>query len=61
MDIRAAEISSILKEQIANFGTEAQVSDESAREPPSIGISQRLSSCSTARMPQIVGAPGWRR
>src|SRR5258708_5910133 len=27
MDIRAAEISAILKEQIANFGTEAQVSE----------------------------------
>ena len=27
MDIRAAEISSILKEQIANFGTEADVSE----------------------------------
>jgi len=27
MDIRAAEISSILKEQIANFGTEAEVSE----------------------------------
>ena len=26
MDIRAAEISSILKDQIANFGTEADVS-----------------------------------
>ena len=27
MDIRAAEISAILKEQIANFGTEAEVSE----------------------------------
>src|SRR5258708_37547966 len=27
MDIRAAEISAILKEQIANFGAEAQVSE----------------------------------
>ncbi|MBT4083925.1 MAG: F0F1 ATP synthase subunit alpha, partial [Alphaproteobacteria bacterium] len=27
MDIRAAEISSILKDQIANFGTEAEVSE----------------------------------
>ena len=27
MDIRAAEISSILKEQIANFGTEAEVAE----------------------------------
>ena len=27
MDIRVAEISAILKEQIANFGTEAEVSE----------------------------------
>jgi len=27
MDIRAAEISSILKDQIANFGTEAEVAE----------------------------------
>ena len=27
MDIRAAEISAILKQQIANFGTEAEVAD----------------------------------
>ena len=27
MDIRAAEISAILKEQIANFGTEAEVAE----------------------------------
>ncbi len=27
MDIRAAEISSILKSQIANFGTEAEVTE----------------------------------
>ena len=27
MDIRAAEISSILKDQISNFGTEAEVSE----------------------------------
>jgi len=27
MDIRAAEISAILKEQIANFGTEAEISE----------------------------------
>ncbi len=27
MDLRAAEISAILKEQIANFGTEAEVSE----------------------------------
>ncbi len=27
MDIRAAEISSILKSQIANFGTEAEITE----------------------------------
>jgi F0F1-type ATP synthase alpha subunit len=27
MDIRAAEISKVIKDQIANFGTEAQVSE----------------------------------
>ena len=27
MDIRAAEISAILKQQIANFGTEAEVAE----------------------------------
>ena len=27
MDIRAAEISSVIRDQIANFGTEAQVSE----------------------------------
>ena len=30
MDIRAAEISSILKEQIKNFGKEAEVSENRA-------------------------------
>ena len=30
MDIRAAEISSILKDQIANFGTEAEVAETKA-------------------------------
>ena len=27
MDIRAAEISKVIKDQIANFGTEAEVSE----------------------------------
>ena len=32
MDLRAAEISAILKEQIASFGTEAEVSEELGRQ-----------------------------
>ena len=31
MEIRAAEISAILKEQIANFGTEAEVAEVGSR------------------------------
>ena len=32
MDIRAAEISSILKDQIAGFGTEAEVAEAAVTE-----------------------------
>ena len=41
MDIRAAEISSIIKDQIANFGTEADVA-EVGQVSPSATVCPRL-------------------
>ena len=48
MDIRAAEISKVIKDQIASFGTEAQVSE--VGQVLSVGDGRRLSNGSRASL-----------
>ena len=57
MDIRAAEISSILKKQIANFGTEAKVSDVGQVLSGGDGIA-RVYGLDNVRAGEMVEFPG---
>ena len=56
MDIRAAEISAILKEQIANFGTEAEVAEVEQSCPSATARPRLVSTASGGRNGQFPAA-----
>jgi hypothetical protein len=69
MDIRAAEISKVIKDQIANFGTEAEVSETGqvlsvgdgiarARKPEATSVAAHHDWRRTARRPTGHGGRG---
>ena len=60
MDIRAAEISKVIKDQIANFGTEAQVSEVGSVLSVGDGIA-RIHGLDSVQAGEMVEFPGGTR